>query len=369
MFLTVLFYIFITSVVIQVIYYLFILGRFAFLPQQESANKTLPSISVIICAKNEAENISTYLETVLNQQYPTFEVVVVNDASNDATLSILNTFKNKYQHLKTVNITATATYTGNKKNALTQGIAAATNEYLLFTDADCKPVSKNWITEMASQFTANKTLVLGYGAYKKIKGSFINKLIRFETLLTATHYFSYAAIGIPYMGVGRNLAYTKGLFAKANGFTTHIDVTSGDDDLLINQIATVKNTALCFSKNSFTISNPKTNLAAWFQQKRRHITTANYYKPIHQFLLGLFYVSQFLFWFLAIILLAFSFNGQLVTVLFIIRLITHYIIIGSSARKLSEKDLILFLPVLDFMVVLFQLSIYVRNLIAKPTSW
>jgi len=365
---TVLFYVFVISVTIQLLYYLFLFGKFSF-SNQQTKTPTAISVSVIICAKNEAENLNENLTSVLTQNYPNFEVIVVNDASTDNTISILNTFKNDYLNLKIVDIKPTSEYRGNKKNAATKGIEVTTNEYLLFTDADCKPNSKNWIIEMTSQFTKDKTVILGYGGYQKIKNSLLNKLIRFETLLTAVQYFSYAKIGIPYMGVGRNFAYTKDVFNKANGFSNHAHIQSGDDDLLINQVANKKNTAICFSKTSFTISKPKKTFTKWFKQKRRHLTTANHYNPIHQFLLGLFYLSQFLFWILAIILLVLSFKWQLVTILLIIRLTTQYIILGNSAKKLCEKDLIIFFPILDFILVISQFGVYLSNLISKPTSW
>ena len=222
---------------------------------------------------------------------------------------------------------------------------------------------------MTSHFSNDKIIVLGYGAYKKIKNSFLNKIIRFETLLTAIQYFSYAHVGLPYMGVGRNLAYTKDAFFKVNGFTNHSHIRSGDDDLLINEIATKNNTATCLSHQSFTISEPKRTFTKWFHQKRRHVTTASNYKPIHQMLLGLFYLSQFLFWSLAIILLAFSFNWLIVTILLAIRLIIQYIILGKVAEKLNEKDLFLLFPVLDFTIVLLQFGVYTSNLISKPKSW
>jgi len=361
-------FIFTICVAIQLIYYFFLFSKFSFYKPQKTATTTVP-VSVIICAKNEAKNIDKHLESVLTQDYNNFEVIVVNDASTDNTLKILNAFKNDHPHLKVVDIKPTSIYTGNKKNAVTKGIEAATNEHLLFTDADCKPLSKNWITEMTSQFSENTTIILGYGGYQKSNNSILNKIIRYETLLTAVQYFSYAKSGIPYMGVGRNLAYTKSQFNLANGFSNHTEMQSGDDDLFINKMATKRNTAICFSNESFTISTPKKTIGTWFNQKRRHLTTANHYKPIHQFLLGLFFLSQFLFWFLAIILILFSFKWQLVTILLTIRLITQYIILGNSAKKLCEKDLILFFPILDFMLVIFQLGIFLRNSISKPTSW
>ncbi len=367
--LTLLFYLFIGVVSIQLGYYFLIFRKFSFEKPHLKNNLKNRPVSVLICAKNEAENLSKNLASILNQNYIDFEVIVVNDASTDDSLVVLKGFQKKYPRLQIIDIPSTPTHIGNKKNAITQGVANAEHEYLLFTDADCKPVSNNWITSMSFQFTNKKQLILGYGAYEKIENSFLNQLIRFETLMTAIQYFSYANIGLPYMGVGRNLAYTKTIFQQASGLSNHAHIKSGDDDLFINQIASKQNTALCYAKDSFTLSEPKTTFTSWFQQKRRHITTATHYKPIFQFLLGLFYLSQFLFWILAIILLAFSFYWKLVIILIAIRLITQYIILGKSAKKLNEKDLILGFPIFDFAIVIIQLGIYLSNLIAKPKSW
>ncbi len=365
--LTILYAIFTLVIVFQIVFFL-LFSRFSFaLPQ-----KTLPikhKVSVIICAKNEAENLKENLESILTQNHHSFEVIIVNDASTDNTLTILEKFQKKHSHLTIVDIENTSTYSGNKKNAITKGITTAKNDYLIFTDADCIPVSKDWLNEISSNFSNQKTIILGYGAYQKIKNSLLNKLIRFETLLTATQYFSYAKIGIPYMGVGRNLAYKKEVFIKANGLENHKHIQSGDDDLFINQMATQENTEICFTKNSFTISKPHTTFKNWYKQKRRHITTANYYKPIHKFLLGLYYGSQLLFWVLAILLLILSFNWQLVIILIVVRLLFQYVILGKITRKLNEKELFLWLPVLDILLVFIQITLYINNLIAKPKSW
>ncbi|NQV77443.1 MAG: glycosyltransferase, partial [Lutibacter sp.] len=327
-------------------------------------------ISVLICAKNEAENLKKNLLFFLKQSYLNFEIVLVNDCSKDNTLEIMKQFKKESKiAIKIVDVTANEQFWGSKKYALTLGIKAASHEHLLFTDADCKPISENWISEMTTNFSNEHQLVLGYGAYKKIENSFLNKLIRFETLLTAIQYFSYSKIGIPYMGVGRNLAYTKSLFFSVNGFAKHMKIKSGDDDLFINQVTTTQNTTNCISLNSFTESNPKTTLKEWIQQKRRHISTASYYKPLHKFLLGIFYSSQLLFWVLSFILLSFLYKWQLIIILILVRFLIQYIVIGYSAKKLNEKDLILFAPFLELFLIITQLFIFIKNLISKPTHW
>ena len=373
---TYLFYVFASVVEIQFLYYVIIFGRFSFLKPKNKAENNQP-VSVIICAKNESKNLKNKLELFINQQYSKFELVLINDRSTDDTLEVLHWFINTYDErlkyrnisVKIVNIQENEQFWGSKKYALTLGIKAATNELLLFTDADCEPVSPFWIQEMIARFSDKKTIVLGYGGYRFIKNSFLNKIIRFETLMTAIQYFSYAKMGVPYMGVGRNLAYTKSQFFAVSGFANHMHIRSGDDDLFINQIATKKNTEVCYTPNSFTISEPKTSFEEWSLQKRRHISTASFYKFHHKLLLGLFYLSQNLFWVLAVILLIFQY--QLYWILGIVgfRFLFTFIVIGLSAKKLNEKKLLLLSPILELFLILSQLKFYIHNLISKPKHW
>ena len=366
-------YLFIAFIVIfciQFIYYIFIFGSFSFYKIKPSENNFNLPVSVIICAKNEAKNLTKNLPLLLKQNYENFELVLINDCSHDRTLKVMEKFKKEASFpIRIVNIVANEQFWGSKKYALTLGIKAASHEHLLFTDADCIPVSESWITEMVNNFSNEHQIVLGYGAYKKIKKSWLNKLIRFESILTAIQYFGYAKIGIPYMGVGRNLAYTKSIFFKVNGFANHMHIKSGDDDLFINQVATKENTAISCSQNSFTESIPKTNFKDWIHQKRRHISTASLYKPAHKFLLGLFFSSQLLFWILGITLLCLLYNWQLVSILIFARFLFQYLVIGYSAKKLNERDLILFIPFFEIFLILIQMFIFIKNMISKPTHW
>lgn len=367
-FLDIVFYGFVAVVIIQVIFYVFFFSKFAFAKKQKVSQKNIP-VSVIICAKNEAENLKAFLPSVIAQDYPDFEIVLINDASKDDTLEVMEHFSKAHSNIKIVNVKSIEAFWGNKKYALTLGIKAAKNDYLLFTDADCKPVSKQWIKKMSSHFSNKKSIVLGYGAYAKINKSFLNKLIRFETLVTAINYFSFAKLGMPYMGVGRNLAYTRKEFFNANGFINHIKIRSGDDDLFVNQMATVRNTALCYTSGSFTKSTPKKTFDAWFKQKRRHVSTAKHYKLKHKVLLALLYASNLLFWILSILLLTTLYKWKIVLALFLTRIILQYTVMGLSSKKLKELDLIFFIPFLEIFLIVMQLTIFINNLVSKPNHW
>lgn len=358
-------------VIIHFGYYLFAFNFFNFSKSQQTHKNNVP-VSVIICAKNEAENLKIYLPYLVNQQYPNYELVLINDRSYDETADIFEDYEQKYDFVKVVTVQESDYFYGNKKYALTLGIKAATNDCLLFTDADCKPNSEFWIQEMANHFKNDTKIVLGYGAHNQVAKSFLNKLIRYETLMTALQYFSFAKIGVPYMGVGRNLMYSKAVFLKNKGFHQHIRVMSGDDDLLINQIATKENTSICFSEDSHTKSPPKTDWKSWATQKRRHISTADLYKPLHQFILSLYASNRFLFW----IFLPFTliYVDQLIfkyiiAGAIIFKFISEYIVVGVAAKKLKETGLILLIPILDLFLLFFQLYIFAYNKLHKPKKW
>ncbi|MFV5695035.1 glycosyltransferase [Flavobacterium sp. LB3P122] len=361
-------YFFIFIVAVQISYYLGVFGKFAFAKTQKITPKKIP-ISVIVCAKNEEENVANYIPLLAEQNYPDFEIVLIDDASSDNTLAIFEDFEKQYSNVRLVKVENNEAFWGNKKYALTLGIKAAKKEYLLFTDADCYPTSKDWILAMSSQFTMQKTIVLGYGKYEKIPNSFLNKIIRFETLLTVIQYFSWAKIGQPYMGVGRNLAYKKETFFNVNGFIEHMQVRSGDDDLFINQAANAKNTAIAFTAESFTLSRPKTTFKDWFTQKRRHVSTVNYYKPFDKLQLGAFYCSQLLFILLPILLLAFQFQWILVLGLIALRYIVAWIVVGFSAGKLKENDIKLWFPIVEIVLIFTQINIFITNIFSKPVLW
>ncbi|PKB17550.1 glycosyltransferase [Flavobacterium sp. 5] len=361
-------YFFIAIVVIQLFYYLIVFAKFSFAKTQEISQKNIP-VSVIVCAKNEEENVIKYIPLLAEQNYPDFEIVLIDDASSDNTLEVFEEFEKQYPNIRLVKVKNNEAFWGNKKYALTLGIKAAQKEHLLFTDADCYPTSKDWITAMASQFTKEKTIVLGYGAYEKINNSFLNKIIRFETLLTAIQYFSWAKIGKPYMGVGRNLAYKKDEFFNVNGFIDHIQIRSGDDDLFINQAANSENTTISYLPESFTFSAPKTAYKDWFIQKRRHVATANFYKTFDKIQLGLFFSSQLLFLLVPIILLVFQFQWILVLSLIGFRYLVTWIIIGFASGKLKEKDVVYWYPIIEIILIFTQINVFVTNIFSKPAHW
>lgn len=352
---------------IQLFYYLFFFLRLALYTSNNKTNSQTHPVSVIICARDEAANLAKYLPGALAQQYATtHEVIVVDDNSFDDSKYLLEAFKKEHKQLNIIELKQEAKLIPGKKYPLSIGIKTAKHEIVLLTDADCVPASENWIDKMQATYEEPTEIVLGYGAYHKKKG-FLNKLIRWETFHTAIQYFSYALAGLPYMGVGRNLSYKKTVFFRHKGFSAHNRVPSGDDDLFINMAATKVNTKINIDAESFTLSEPANTWKQWLQQKRRHYSTSKYYKPLHQFLLGLYSLSHFLFFPLLVVSLVF-FNWQLTLAVFGLRLIVQALVFYPAMKKLEEKDLFPFFILFDigmfFYYVLFALAIFKKP---KPT--
>lgn len=354
--------------VIQVFYYLAIYGKVAFYRQKnEFARKDQP-VSVIICARDEFYNLKENLPLILQQDYPVFEVVVVNHASEDDTQYLLRDLAAEYPNLKTVNLLEDLNFFTGKKFPLSIGIKSASYEILLFTDADCIPRSNQWLRKIAANFVEGTEIVLGYGGYKRSK-SLLNLLIRFDTVRVAMNYLGFARSGMPYMGVGRNMAYRKSLFYRQNGFISHYRIQSGDDDLFINKAATSKNTRIEIHPDSHTISSPKATLNQWIRQKRRHLMTGGLYKPGHKFALGLFAATQVLFLGLATTLLILWYQPYIVLGMLGLRLFSQLLVTGKVMRKFSEKGFLLLVPFFEIFLILVSPLLAIANALSKPVKW
>jgi glycosyltransferase involved in cell wall biosynthesis len=353
---------------IQIFYYLFFFSRLAFFKNTTKDITQTHPVSVIICARDEAANLAKNLPGSLVQAYSTtHEVIVVNDNSFDDSKYLLEEFERNFKHLKVVELKQEAKMIPGKKFPLSIGIKTAKYEIVLLTDADCVPSSELWIEKIQESYDDSTEIVLGYGAYHKKKG-LLNRLIRWETFHTALQYLSYALAGKPYMGVGRNLSYKKVIFFRHKGFSSFNHISSGDDDLFINTAATKNNTKINISPEAFTLSDSPSNWNQWIKQKRRHYSTAKYYKPLHKFLLGLYSLTHFLFFPLLITAIAF-YNWQWSLLVFSIRFIIQIIILYPSMKKLNEKDLFPFFILLDLWMF-FYYFIFSITLILKPrTSW
>lgn len=318
-----------------------------------------PPVSVIICARDEEENLRKFLPMVLAQDYPDYEVIVVNDGSYDNTEDYLALMTKEYPNLKTSFVPKDANNISTKKLGLTIGIKASKNDLLLFTDADCMPEGNKWISKMVRNFHSETEFVLGYGGYLHRKG-FLNKLIKFDTLFIAIQYVGMAIAKKPYMGVGRNMAYKKETFFKLKGFASTLNLASGDDDLMIQRGSNNINTAVEISSESVTWSEPKRKFSQWYTQKVRHLSVASRYSSKSKFLLTLEPSSRALFY-LGVILTAVFGNWisfGLAMFFLVIRYLIQAIIINKSAKQLGERKF--YFTILLFDIFLPLVTVYIH---------
>ena len=351
--------IFFSAAVIQLFYYLFFYLS-VYLNRSPEKKGTSEPVSIIICARNEADNLLNFLPAVLEQEYPDYEVIVVNDCSEDNSYDILGKYLIQYPHLRISTVNKDPKFTHNKKFAQFIGIKAARNEILLFTDADCQPESDKWLEGMASHFDEKTNFVLGYGGYLRENG-LLNKYIRYDSMTIAMQYLGMAIRGIPYMGVGRNLAYRRSVFFTNKGFGLHNHVISGDDDLLVNTIATGENTSVEFRNETHTRSIPCSGINEWVTQKKRHLTTAPYYKFKDKFLLITEPLTRIVFYALFIVLLSFMFLWPWLLAVFLLRSITQITVFTLVQKKLNEPGLLAYLLFFDIFSPLINSIIFLSN--------
>ncbi|HEY9008618.1 glycosyltransferase [Ohtaekwangia sp.] len=362
----ILFVIFSALVGIQLIYLIVFLVAIS---KKRTATQTerLP-VSIIICAHDEEENLKELIPELLAQDYPEFEIVVVDDRSNDTTFDWLLEETSKDHRLRMVHVNRTPPHVNGKKYGITLGIKAAKYEWILLTDADCRPLTKQWIASMSAQFNESTSFVLGTSPYVKVPG-LLNAFIRFETLLTALQYISFASLGNPYMGVGRNMAYRKSMFLQKKGFNNFLNVTGGDDDLFVNQHATGKNTKVVIGEESLIYSLPETTWSSFFRQKTRHLSVGKLYRFGHRFLLGLFTLTWLLTWFGGIPLAFVPEFTYLVVGALLFRMLFLVMVANMAAKRFGVRFEVWLVPLLDFIYAFYYLVTGLMALVSKKVRW
>lgn len=360
---------------IQILYYTCLysqIHRKKKLQQKEEKTFTeeLPPLSVIICAKNESENLRRYLPAILEQDYPVFEVIVINNGSTDDTEDLLTIFEEKYPHLYHSFTPEDARFVSHKKLALTLGIKASKYDWLVFTEANCTPVSRNWLRLMARNFTPKTEIVLGHYRYEEAKGWFHEK-VSFNALFTAMRYLGFALIGKPYMGIGRNMAYRKELFFKQKGFSTHLNLRRGDDDLFVNQAANGTNTQVELDEEAI-IQLAQPNHRQWKEEQLSYVATSKHFKGSQRYLSGFETFSRIMFYLTVIAAIACSIcfmhwlAGAVALSAFIVRLIIQNYIVNKTAGALGEKCQYRFkLLLFDIILPLQSLQIRIHYLFNK----
>ncbi|MDR3141609.1 MAG: glycosyltransferase [Tannerellaceae bacterium] len=325
--------------------------------------ETTPPVSVIVYTRNESYNLKKYLPSLLSQDYPSYEVIVINDGSTDESDDVLKLFEHDYKHLYHTFIPQESKYLSRRKLSLTLGIKAAKNDVLLFTEADCRPISKDWIRAMAQNYTSDTNLVLGFCAYTEGIG-FLHKLISYDNLINGLEYLSSALKNNPFGGNGKNLSYRRRLFFEHKGFSKSLSLHAGDDDLFVNETADSLNTQVEYSKRSITKMAPVERFVIWKNMKISRAATQRRYKGRQSLFYRMEKAASLLFLLAVSASIVLGLAGNLVVsgialASYIVLFTTKAVVLKRSAAMLQQKMSIALLPLLEIIQPLFDLYIYV----------
>lgn len=361
-------YAFAASVAVSLFYQLFFFARLVGYREPAGTAGEEPGVSVVVAAHNERENLRVLLPLLLGQRYGRYEIIVVDDRSGDGGDEYLRDQAGRHEKLRPLRIDETPPGVAPKKYAVSLGIGAAIHDIILLTDADCRPRSPDWIGLMAGRIRGNKEIVLGYSPYQAEPG-LLNWLIRYETFYTAVQYVSFALAGVPYMGVGRNLAYRKSVFTAHGGFRSHQHVVGGDDDLFVGETATRHNVALSLDPAAGVESVPKRTLRAWLRQKKRHLAAGKRYRLRNKVLLGGLPLAQGVFWAAGTTLVCLQSFSPYVAAGFLVRMLVQVVLLSRAAAVIDASIRWYLLPAFDFLYTLYYSFIGVTALFSKRIRW
>lgn len=354
---------------IQLVYVLIFYARLAFNKKtHKNLAVELPPVSIIIAARNESDNLYEHLPTILSQDYPKYEVIVVNNQSIDDSNWILTAFAKQFPQLKVVEISKSPHLKPGKKLPITLGIKAAKYDHFLLTDADCLPQSNQWIKLMIESSLNKHEFLIGYSPFIKTKG-FLNKLVRFDNTWLSASGFAFALGRKPFKANGRNLTYTRSLFQKVNGFKSHYAISPGDDDLLLQDALKHTKVGIVTDPDSFVLSAAPSTWKEWYSQKAKYRISAARFPFIKKAMLGIYPISLILFW-ISFVVLFFKMNFLLISVIiFFGVLILKWWIQGRCFKKLNEQRMLLFFPIWDLFYSLLMPIVYYISERQKYYRW
>ena len=369
-----------TLFIIQALYYLCLYNRIHLRSRAVKRgnvhfSQELPPVSVIICAREECENLRRNLKAVLEQDYPQFEVIVINDGNTDESEDYLTLLEEKYPHLYHSFVPDSSRYISRKKLAATLGVKASKYDWLVFTEANCCPQSNQWLRLLARNFTSRTQVVLGYSGYERGKG-WLHKRVAFDNLFTSMRYLGFALAGSPYMGIGRNLAYRKELFYEHKVFSAHLNLQRGDDDLFVNHVATAENTRVETDADATVRMQPVFRAKDWREEKIGYASTARLYHGMQRWLAGLETTTRLAFhatWMATLATAILHFHWLAAGIAFlvwILRFILQAIIVNKTAKDLNDRRRYYWsLPVFDVLQPLQSLRWKLYCLFRKKSEF
>lgn len=239
----------------------------------EEEDLSLPPLSILLTVHDNARELERHLPVILSQDYPVgYEVIAVVSRGEDDTDDVLKQFANSHSNLYVTFIPDTSRYMSRKKLAVTLGVKAAKNEWVLMTDATCVPSSDQWLKHMARHATTGTDLVIGYSNYDDEATDFQ----RFERLVSQRYILRKAQRGTAYRCEPGNLMFRKACFLDGRGFEGNLKYVRGEYDFIVNKFAERGNVATVIAPEAWMIEDAPTkkqyrNRHLYYMETRRHL--------------------------------------------------------------------------------------------------
>ena len=335
---------------VNLIYWVALQRTVGSLHDQTEYGPELPSTTVLVVARNAAHHLKAHLPALLDQDHPDLQLLVADDGSDSEDLKVV------VDGLPDVEYQYYDKQTPGKKGTLAKALETVKTECVVLTDADCAPSSQLWARKMSETLGRHRAdVVLGYAPLRRVNGRLLTSMARFETVLTALQYFSWAAWGKPYMAVGRNVAYrtaiTKNFLERSRPH-----VTSGDDDLFVQAVSANTRFTTTLDEDTLMYSNPPDTWRKWFHQKARHVSTSYHYDTMTKLGLMGFAITQ-IGWWVGVLL-----SGSFWWVLLIFRYVVLSVTGISAFGRLKGRDLLYLRPVLELMLVVYYVVLLPASL-------
>ncbi len=362
MFESIFFYVFVVFATIQLLYLLFFSKLFVF-SKKTASSDSKKAISVIMYVKNNVIDLKENLEYILNQNHPKFEVIIVDNASFDDTMDYLSDIQKRYNNLKVVPVENNEAFWGNRKYALTLGIKASKYNYVVVTTPSSKPLSKEWLLQLSSEFTEKKKLILGVTKWSG-KGFFANLFVRYDAFLRDVFSFGWASFGQSFLASDANYAFNKSEFYRVKGFISHIK-----NDLSVTSLFTVDalldgNLGFSMDEKSFIKEEKTLTFSDWMKLKRERYTELGFSSFLNKFSYYFYFISKILFITSGILSIFFGFSFEAYWVFgnyFFLWMLASIFLL----KKFRDIQIIYMLPILDILFALNEISNFIVYFISK----
>jgi glycosyltransferase involved in cell wall biosynthesis len=348
---------------VQLYFYWFPFRRATAKNKPVAANRR--PVSVVICATNERSNLEKNLPRFLEQDYPTFEVIVVNDCSTDDTEALLHALKRKYSNLQISAIEPDKKFRHDRKLGMTIGIKAARFDSILFTEADCEPQNNRWLTTMQQAFTDKTEAAIGYCRSKPRAGG-VDKIRRADSLYLALFSLNAAKLGKPYRASIKNMGFSQGMFFRNKGFANYHSYANSEETIFLCRNANAENTSVMLHPDSILVSTQRLTFGQWFLQRCQYASLLSMGKRGRKSI-NVELLSRIFYYLSAATLIAYAtlFNSLIMlsglTLFMLIRLISRVAVYRRAQVRLQERKLFWGLMAYDLYSPLLMLVIAIAR--------